>query len=142
MSGSKATGYTLVHVHFSGGDPDIIPTAAVRLTDVEGASIDETAVGGDAIGAVCKVIRRALGLGEDIVMQYGIHKEGVDLPLVWFSVGRQGEDPYFGRESHSDIVVAAARACLFAVNLMLGDDGKPAIRATPLEEEWYEQRFG
>jgi 2-isopropylmalate synthase len=120
--------YHLEHVQVSCGDHSV-PTATVRVLGPDGQIFCDAAHGTGPVDAVYKAINRVIGEPNELI-EFSIHAvtEGID------AVGRvtiriQADDPvedngverrvFSGRGSDNDIVVASARAYMFALNRLI-----------------------
>jgi 2-isopropylmalate synthase len=120
--------YHLEHVQVSCGDHSI-PTATVRIRGADGQLFCDAAHGTGPVDAVYRAINRVIGEPNELI-EFSIQAvtEGID------AVGRvtiriQADDPvqengverrtFSGRGSDTDIVVASARAYLFALNRLI-----------------------
>jgi 2-isopropylmalate synthase len=120
--------YHLEHVQVSCGDHSI-PTATVRIRGADGQLFCDAAHGTGPVDAVYRAITRVIGEPNELI-EFSVQAvtEGID------AVGRvtiriQADDPvqengverrtFSGRGSDTDIVVASARAYLFALNRLI-----------------------
>jgi len=120
--------YHLEHVQITCGDHSI-PTATVRLRGPNGEVFCDADHGTGPVDAVYRAINRVIGEPNELI-EFSIQAitEGID------AVGRvtvriQAEEPvspngygqqvFSGRGSDTDIVVASARAYLFALNRLI-----------------------
>jgi 2-isopropylmalate synthase len=120
--------YHLEHVQVSCGDHSV-PTATVRVLGPDGQIFCDAAHGTGPVDAVYKAINRVIGEPNELI-EFSIQAvtEGID------AVGRvtiriQADDPvedngverrvFSGRGSDNDIVVASARAYMFALNRLI-----------------------
>jgi 2-isopropylmalate synthase len=120
--------YHLEHVQVSCGDHSV-PTATVRVLGPDGQVFCDAAHGTGPVDAVYKAINRVIGEPNELI-EFSIQAvtEGID------AVGRvtiriQADDPvedngverrvFSGRGSDNDIVVASARAYMFALNRLI-----------------------
>lgn len=120
--------YHLEHVQISCGDHSI-PTATVRLRGPNGEVFCDADHGTGPVDAVYRAINRVIGEPNELI-EFSIQAvtEGID------AVGRvtvriQADEPvspngygqrvFSGRGSDTDIVVASARAYLFALNRLI-----------------------
>ena len=119
--GSEADEYELVSIQAAGGT-HMAPTATVRLRRA-GKVIDESAIGDGMIDAACGAVQRAAGIEARLEsfnvssVTGGIDALG-DVTLV-LATGGSGGEPVrraTGRGVSTDVVEAAARAYLSAVN--------------------------
>jgi 2-isopropylmalate synthase len=120
--------YHLEHVQVSCGDHSI-PTATVSIRGPDGQVYSDADHGAGPVDAVYRAINRVIGEPNELI-EFSIQAvtEGID------AVGRvtiriQAEDPvtengverrvFSGRGSDTDIVVASAKAYLFALNRLI-----------------------
>lgn len=120
--------YHLEHVQVTCGDHSV-PTATVRVLGPDGQVFCDAAHGTGPVDAVYKAINRVIGEPNELI-EFSIQAvtEGID------AVGRvtiriQADDPvedngverrvFSGRGSDNDIVVASARAYMFALNRLI-----------------------
>jgi 2-isopropylmalate synthase len=120
--------YTLEHVQVSCGDHSI-PTATVQLRGPDGQVFCDADHGTGPVDAVYRAINRVVGEPNELI-EFSIQAvtEGID------AVGRvtiriRAEEPvqengvrrqvFSGRGAHTDIVVASAKAYVFALNRLL-----------------------
>jgi 2-isopropylmalate synthase len=125
--------YHLEHVQVSCGDHSV-PTATVRVLGPGGEVFCDAAHGTGPVDAVYKAINRVIGEPNELI-EFSIQAvtEGID------AVGRvtiriQADDPvedngverrvFSGRGSDNDIVVASARAYMFALNRLIAARGE------------------
>ena len=133
-STSEAISYNLEHIQFSSGDHDI-PTATVRLSDVQGNLVSDASTGNGPVDAACKAIDRVIGCNAKLV-DFNVQSisEGLDaIGTVTIRIESDGRT-FFGRGASTDIIVASAKAYLSAVNRMLAADEEaalPAVGTTP-----------
>jgi 2-isopropylmalate synthase len=119
--GSEADEYELVSIQAAGGT-HLAPTATVRLRRAN-EIIDESAIGDGMIDAACGAVQRATGIEARLEsfnvssVTGGIDALG-DVTLVLATVGSEDEPVRraTGRGVSTDVVEAAARAYLSAVN--------------------------
>jgi 2-isopropylmalate synthase len=120
--------YHLEHVQVSCGD-HTIPTATVRIRGPDGEMQCDAAHGTGPVDSIYKAINRVIGEPNELI-EFSIQAvtEGID------AVGRvtiriQADDPvqengverrvFSGRGSDTDIIVASARAYMFALNRLI-----------------------
>ncbi len=120
--------YHLEQVQVSCGDHSI-PTATVRIRDAEGQVFCDADHGAGPVDAVYRAINRVIGEPNELI-EFSIQAvtEGID------AVGRvtiriQADEPveengvernvFSGRGSDTDIVVASAKAYMFALNRLI-----------------------
>jgi len=118
--------YHLEHVQISCGDHSI-PTATVRIKGPDGQIYCDADHGTGPVDAVCRAIDRVIGEPNDLI-EFSIEAitEGID------AVGRvtiriRTDEPvngeartvFSGRGTDNDIVVASAKAYMFALNRLI-----------------------
>jgi len=118
--------YHLEHIQISCGDHSI-PTATVRIKGPDGQIYCDSDHGTGPVDAVCRAIDRVIGEPNDLI-EFSIEAitEGID------AVGRvtiriRTDEPvngeartvFSGRGTDNDIVVASARAYMFALNRLI-----------------------
>lgn len=114
--------YELSHVQVSCGDK-LIPTATVSIHDASGRELVDSCHGTGPVDAVYRAINRIVNVENDLI-EFGIQSvtEGIDaLADVTIRI-RRGNDIYTGRGTHTDIIVASARAYLHALNKLLAKE--------------------
>jgi len=129
--------YHLEHVQVTCGTQSI-PTATVRLRTPEGTTVEDADVGTGPVDAVYRAINRIIGEPNELI-EFSIQAvtEGID------AVGRvtiriEAADPvsengverrvFSGRGADTDIVVASAKAYMFALNRLLAARREAASR--------------
>lgn len=119
--------YRLEQVQVSCGDHSI-PTATVLLRTPEGDMVSDAALGSGPVDAVYKAINRVIGVPNKLI-EFSIKAvtEGIDavgevtirieaeLPINGQTVKRV----FSGRGSDTDIVVASAKAYMYALNKLM-----------------------
>ena len=108
--------WTLDLVQVSGGDHSA-PTASVRLVDAAGAKHEDAAIGTGPVDAIYKAINRVTGADNELT-EFSVKSvtEGIDAQgEVTIRIEANGVT-YQGRAADPDILVAAARAYLHALN--------------------------
>lgn len=110
--------YTLDYIHVYSGT-DTIPTATVRLQK-NGEIIEETSVGDGQVDAACKAIKRATGVGGELI-SYNVNSitEGLDAQGDVTIQLKINDKPVLGRGVSTDIIEASAKAYLNAINKAL-----------------------
>jgi len=128
--------YHLEHVQVSCGDHSI-PTATVRIRGPEGQVFCDADHGTGPVDAVYRAINRVIGEPNELI-EFSIQAvtEGID------AVGRvtiriEADDPvsengverrvFSGRSADNDIVVASAKAYMFALNRLLAARREAAL---------------
>ena len=108
--------WTLDLVQVSGGDHSA-PTASIRLIDAAGESHMDAAIGTGPVDAIYKAINRVTG-ADNMLTEFSVKSvtEGIDAQgEVTIRIETNGTT-YQGRAADPDILVAAARAYLHALN--------------------------
>lgn len=128
--------YHLEHIQISCGDHSI-PTATVRIKGPDGETYCDADHGSGPVDAVYRAINRVIGEPNELI-EFSIEgiTEGID------AVGRvtiriQTDEPvngeartvFSGRGADNDIVVASARAYMFALNRLIAARRDAANRA-------------
>ena len=111
--------WTLDLVQVSTGDHSA-PTATVRLTGPDGETHQDAAIGTGPVDAIYRAINRVTGLQNELT-EFSIKAvtEGIDAQgEVTIRVETDG-GAFMGRAADTDILVAAARAYVHAVNRSL-----------------------
>ncbi|MCK9486178.1 MAG: 2-isopropylmalate synthase [Dehalococcoidia bacterium] len=108
--------WTLDLVQVSSSDHGA-PTASVRLVDSEGQPRMDAAIGTGPVDAIYRAINRALGLENELI-EFSVKSvtEGIDAQGEVTIRIRTDGGIYQGRASDTDILVAAGRAYVHAVN--------------------------
>ncbi len=120
-----------------------MPTATVRLADMQGEMQQQAAIGSGPVDACFKAIEAITGVSPRL-LEYSVNAvtEGIDaLGQVSVRIARDGstrrENPHHGGPSErvflghgadTDILVASAKAYLGAINRLLALDGAPETR--------------
>src|SRR3712207_6430342 len=122
----------LERVHVLAGDT-VRPTATVRLIDKEGTRHEDAAVGDGPVDAVYKAINRIVQV-ENTLTEFSVKSitEGIDAQGdVIIRIESEGRT-YTGRGADTDIIVAAAKAYMNALNKLLTvKTAKQAVTSTP-----------
>lgn len=111
--------YRLEMVHVSTGD-HTQPTASVRLLTPDGNVVADAALGDGPVDAVCKAINRIVGVPNKLT-EFSVKSvtEGIDaIGEVTIRIESEGRT-YVGRGGDTDIIVAAAKAYMSALNRLL-----------------------
>jgi 2-isopropylmalate synthase len=120
--------YHLEHVQVSCGDHSI-PTATVRIRGPEGQVFCDADHGAGPVDAVYRAINRVIGEANELI-EFSIQAvtEGIDA-VGGVTIRIQADDPvkengverrvFSGRSSDTDIVVASAKAYMFALNRLI-----------------------
>ena len=118
--------YRLEHIQVSCGNHSI-PTATVRIKGPDGQVVCDAAHGTGPVDAVYRAINRVIGEPNELT-EFSVHAvtEGID------AVGRvtiriQADEPvngvrrkvFSGHGADTDIVVASAKAYMFALNRLI-----------------------
>ncbi|TAE31133.1 MAG: 2-isopropylmalate synthase [Candidatus Kapaibacterium sp.] len=111
-----------------------MPTATVRLRDVEGNISTKAAIGAGPIDAVYKAIDEIVNQ-DCTLLEFAVHAitEGIDaLGEVTVRIETHEESPrtFGGHGADLDIIVAAAKAYISALNRMLAAHGSSVQDAT------------
>lgn len=111
--------YKLDHVDVSCGDHSL-HSAAVRLIGPDGTVLSDAALGTGPVDAVYKVINRIVGIPNTLVeFNINANTEGFDaIGEVLIRIESDG-GLYTGRGASTDIVVAAAKAYMNALNRLI-----------------------
>ena len=119
--------YKLEHVQVSCGDHEI-PTATVRLVSPEGDILTDAATGTGPVDAVYLAINRILKVPSTLKeFSIGAITEGTDaLGDVTIRIEKNSKI-YTGRGSHTDIIVASAKAYINALNKLMAIEGIPEV---------------
>ncbi|MEI6204762.1 MAG: 2-isopropylmalate synthase, partial [Enhydrobacter sp.] len=116
--------WTLDLVQVSGGDHSA-PTASIRLIDAAGESHMDAAIGTGPVDAIYKAINRVTG-EDNTLTEFSVKSvtEGIDAQgEVTIRIEANGTT-YQGRAADPDILVAAARAYLHALNRSITTRGQ------------------
>jgi 2-isopropylmalate synthase len=111
--------YHLDRVQVSCGDRGI-PTAAVRLVNPDGKTLEDAALGTGPVDAVYKAINRIVGVPNQLT-EFAVQSvtEGIDaIGEVLIRIESEGIT-YTGRGADTDIIVASAKAYMNALNRLL-----------------------
>ena len=120
---SETAIYKLDHVQVSCGNHEI-PTATVSLTGPDGESTTDAATGTGPVDAVYKAINRIVQV-PNVLTEFRVDAvtEGIDaLGDVTIRIDKDGTT-YVGRGSHTDIIVASAKAYMNALNRLMAMEG-------------------
>ncbi len=112
----------------------VIPTATVRLGTPDGRTLVHTATGAGPVDAAYQAINALVGV-ENELTEFSVRSvtEGIDaIGEVIVRIERDGRT-YTGRGADTDIIVAAAKAVLQAINRLLSVQrpADAAVRANP-----------
>ena len=104
-----------------------MPTATVVLTDNEGGQFTDAATGTGPVDAVYKAINRIVHVPNELT-EFSVNAvtEGIDaMGEVSIRIEQDGRT-YIGRATDTDIIVAAAKAYMNALNrlISMGDTTK------------------
>jgi 2-isopropylmalate synthase len=123
---SVAETYSLESVQVTCGS-NAIATATVHLTDMNGGTFTDAATGSGPVDAVYKAINRIVLVPNDLA-EFSVNSvtEGIDAVGEVSIRIEQNERSYMGRGADTDIIVAAARAYMNALNrlLAMGDTSR------------------
>jgi len=111
--------FVLKSVQVSCGS-NLQPTATVTLTTSDGAEITEASIGTGPVDAVCQALNRLAQVPNELV-EFSVKSvtEGIDaMGEVTIRLRHQGV-LYSGHAADTDIVVAAAHACVNALNRLI-----------------------
>lgn len=111
--------YHLDHVQVTCGD-HAIPTATVRLVAPDGRIVSDADTGTGPVDAVYRAINRIVGVPNELT-EFAVKAvtEGIDaIGEVTIRIAAEGRT-YVGRGADTDIVVAAAKAYMNALNRLL-----------------------
>ncbi len=126
--------FSLKSVQVSCGS-NLQPTATVTLTTSDGAEITEASIGTGPVDAVCQALNRLAQVPNELV-EFSVKSvtEGIDaMGDVTIRLRHQGV-LYSGHAADTDIVVAAAQACVNALNRLIAGTAVQALhpQKTPL----------
>jgi len=111
--------YKLERIQVTCGDRGV-PTAAVKLIDPEGKTVEDAALGTGPVDAVYMAINRLVKVPNDLT-EFSVKSvtEGIDaIGEVLIRIESEGVT-YTGRGADTDIIVASARAYINALNRLL-----------------------
>ncbi|MFC1865930.1 2-isopropylmalate synthase [Chloroflexota bacterium] len=111
--------YKLERIQVTCGDRGI-PTAAVRLVNPEGETVEDAALGTGPVDAVYMAINRLVKVPNNLT-EFSVKSvtEGIDaIGEVLIRIESEGVT-YTGRGADTDIIVASARAYINALNRLL-----------------------
>ncbi len=111
--------FQLEHVQVSCGT-HIMPTATVRLTDPQGATVADASIGAGPVDAVYQAINRVVGVPNELI-EFSIKAvtEGIDaIGEVTIRIRSDGQ-VFTGRGADTDIIVASAKAYMNALNRLI-----------------------
>ena len=126
--------FSLKSVQVSCGS-NLQPTATVTLTTSDGVEITEASIGTGPVDAVCQALNRLAQVPNELV-EFSVKSvtEGIDaMGDVTIRLRHQGV-LYSGHAADTDIVVAAAQACVNALNRLIAGTAVQALhpQKTPL----------
>jgi 2-isopropylmalate synthase len=135
--------YKLAHVEVSCGEPSL-HSAAVSLVGPNGEMLSDAAIGTGPVDAVYKCINRIVGIPNTLVeFNINANSEGFD------SIGEvlirieSGAGLHTGRGASTDIVVAAAKAYMNALNrLILSKQARGEIELPTTKDKKSSMRQG
>jgi 2-isopropylmalate synthase len=111
--------YTLEHVQVSCGNHNL-PTATVRLRFPDGQIIADADIGTGPVDAVYRTINRIVHIPNDLI-EFSVEAvtEGIDA-MGEVTIRIQSDSQiYTGRGANTDIIVAAAKAYMNALNKLV-----------------------
>ena len=103
----------------------LVPTATVRIIAPDGQILVDTTTGTGPVDATFKAINRLVGV-PNVLTEFSVKSvtEGIDaIGEVTVHI-ESGEHTYMGRGGDTDIVVAAAKAILNALNRLISAQGR------------------
>jgi 2-isopropylmalate synthase len=112
--------YRLGQVHVMCGEPGV-PTATVELISAEGEHLTDAAHGTGPVDAVYKAINRMIDVPNELI-EFSVKAvtKGIDAQGEVTIRVRSGDGRVFtGRGSHTDIIVASAKAYTNALNRLI-----------------------
>jgi 2-isopropylmalate synthase len=111
----------------------LVPTATVRLLTPDGRTLVHTAIGTGPVDATYRAINALVGIDNELT-EFSVKSvtEGIDAQgEVFVRIEREGRS-YTGRGADTDIIVAAAKAVLQAINrLSLTKRADAEVRINP-----------
>jgi 2-isopropylmalate synthase len=111
--------YELVAVQVTCGD-NVLPTATVKLRHENRAILMDADTGNGPVDAVYRAINRIVRVPNDLIeIALQSVTEGTDAQASMTVRVRAGDDIFTGHAAHTDIVVAATKAYLNALNKLL-----------------------
>ncbi len=124
--------YELVQLQVTCGD-QAMPTATVKLRHENRAILLDADTGNGPVDAVYRAINRIVRVPNELIeISLQSVTEGTDAQAEVTIRVRSGEDIYSGHAAHTDIIVAATKAYLNALNKLLNK--APARRDQPVLE--------
>jgi 2-isopropylmalate synthase len=124
--------YELVQIQVTCGD-GAIPTATVKLRHENRAVLMDADTGNGPVDAVYRAINRIVRVPNELIeIALQSVTEGTDAQAEVTIRIRAGEDIFTGHAAHTDIIVAATKAYLNALNKLLGKI--PGRREKPVME--------
>ena len=123
--------YELVALQVTCGD-GVIPTATVKLRHENRAILMDADTGNGPVDAVYRAINRIVRVPNDLTeISLQSVTEGTDAQAAITIRVRAGDDIFTGHAAHTDIIVAAAKAYLSALNKLLAKEPGRQINAVP-----------
>jgi 2-isopropylmalate synthase len=112
--------YELVQLQVTSGD-GTMPTATVKLRHENRAILMDADTGNGPVDAVYRAINRIVKVPNELI-EISLHSvtEGTDAQAEVTIRIRSGDDIFSGHAANTDIIVAATRAYLSALNKLLG----------------------
>ena len=112
--------YELVQLQVTSGDGSM-PTATVKLRHENRAILMDADIGNGPVDAVYRAINRIVKVPNELI-EISLHSvtEGTDAQAEVTIRIRSGDDIFSGHAANTDIIVAATRAYLSALNKLLG----------------------
>ena len=123
--------YKLERVQVTCGNHEV-PTATVTLTTPDGQTVTDAATGTGPVDSVYKAINRIVQ-APNVLTEFRVDAvtEGIDaIGDVTIRIEKDG-GVYVGRGSDTDIIVASAKAYMYALNRLLAVEGAEAKPAEP-----------
>ncbi|MES2459498.1 MAG: 2-isopropylmalate synthase [Armatimonadota bacterium] len=112
--------YELVQLQVTCGD-QAIPTATVKLRHENRAILMDADTGNGPVDAIYRAVNRIVRVPNDLIeIALQSVTEGTDAQAEVTIRIRAGDDIFTGHAAHTDIIVAATKAYLNALNKMLG----------------------
>ena len=111
--------YELVQLQVTCGD-SAIPTATVKLRHANRAVLMDADTGNGPVDAIYRAINRIVKVPNELIeISLQSVTEGTDAQAAVTIRVRAGEEVFSGHAAHTDIIVAAAKAYLNALNKQL-----------------------
>jgi 2-isopropylmalate synthase len=120
--------YELVQLQVTCGD-QAIPTATVKLRHENRAILMDADTGNGPSDAIYRAVNRIVRVPNELIeIALQSVTEGTDAQAEVTIRIRAGDDIFTGHAAHTDIIVAATKAYLNALNKMLGKNAKGSGR--------------